>query len=391
LLGWAAGEGRYKKWSPKAFEMFHTGKVRFSNALPLTPDFRAAYPMPQLLMERKHARGGIGGGKLAPHQVRVGRPANPNESERDEQYETLGRAGFVTPGGNVVQVNSGNRLRTAIREGRAAQGQLFGYVHLEPVHSATKTEPVRYAATIEADAGVLTDHEWRDLCDAFADKWIRLGQASGTYYGGNYHCVLKHDTNAKLWPDGNVTRGDTRVRVWALSDLALMDDFGAPCFAPAPKMFGLPEADQAGTAATFDGSDSAISTRRYSPWNRALDRGGKGNGSRDVERQVIAAGSVVTFNYREGIGMAGGPNIVGLWREAGLGRIWANPTLLRRQPGEVLRDENLQGSQPVWTGDLPNPSEPDIATIEIERDPLVQWLNAISGTPVAKAPEGIHP
>jgi hypothetical protein len=231
-------------------------------------------------MQKKHARDGRtpDGKRLNFSGLTIGRRENErNEKGRRVQREAL-KGFFITRTGEVVQPIVGSRLRTATRDGRAAEGQLFGYAHIE-----SDTQP-RYVATIEADD--ILDPDWDLLCSAFDDnKTLRLGRASATFYGGAYECEVRRKDIPEIWPTVALPTHATRVRVWALSDLALADTFGAPCFVPTTKMFGLPDGGE------FCGSDSAISVRRYCPWNRKLM-------SRDIERQVIDAGSVITFTYK---------------------------------------------------------------------------------------------
>jgi hypothetical protein len=107
------------------------------------------------------------------------------------------------------------------------------------------------------------------------------------------------------------------VRVWLLSDLAVVDDWGSPCLSPAPEYLGLPEGGE------LVGTQSVAETRRYAPWNGALN-------VRDVERQVIAAGSVLSYRYRKPIPADRRmPRTAGLFQEQGLGRLWVDPALLR--------------------------------------------------------------
>src|ERR1700722_7394818 len=165
LLGWAANAG-YDKFGD-SFTIFHSGRVRFSNALPLTEHGIPAYPMPQLLMEPKHSRGGIEKSRLVPGEVRLGRPKkqdpkSPSNGKAREapQFEPLAKSKFVTAAGRVLEPALGGRLRTAVWEGRAAEGQLFGYQHIEPARrieradSEQKPEPLRFAATLEAEDDV---------------------------------------------------------------------------------------------------------------------------------------------------------------------------------------------------------------------------------------------
>jgi hypothetical protein len=320
LLGWAARG--YEGWLDrgKAEAIFHSGLVRFSDALPLTADGAPAYPVAQLLVTLKHRPS---------NEVRVVRgPA----SDEKIQYEAI-KGKFVTRDCRFLKPEFGSRLRTATSGGRAELGKLFGFRHVEP-------QALRFAATVEADDGVLDDVEWAALLGAFDGRTLHLGRGANSAYGGAYQCKVSND--AGLWPTpGALGENDKFIRVWALSDFALVDEYGSPASAPSALSLGL----EAGWR--FCLRESVVSLRRYAPWNRKLS-------GRDVERQVVAAGSVFTFQREAGATIPKRMNsIVGFAREAGLGRVWPAPPMLQVNCGEMWKSESAIAVAPV----LPNVDE----------------------------------
>lgn len=313
LLGWAAG--RYGEFDDP-FAMFHGG-VRFGAAVPVGPDGAACAPMPKLLMAPKRARArGIGEDGRIDDTVRIGHPKPKNDGEGPVQYTGIDKAPFVTPTGYAVSPARGQRLRTATEKGRAAAGQLFGYEHL------AADDRREFVAMLEREGDSVSGDDWARLIGAFAGRTLRLGRARGTSYGGEYLCEAEPDTEA---PE-TVPRGAKRLRVLAMSDLALADEYGAPCVEPDRGMFGLPPA-------RFVGADSALSLRRWAPWNAKLQ-------ARDVERQVIEAGSVLTFALDAALDEElPARAAVGLWREAGLGQIWIAPPFLAGESGAAPQFE----------------------------------------------------
>ena len=313
LLGWAAATSGYDNFFDP-FQVFHSGAVRFGNATPLGPDHTVCVPMPKLFMAPKHDAGGSEAQGRVGDKVRIGRPvASPQttaaggQPEARVQYEHAPAAPFVvTPTGCVVRPARGQRLRTATRQGRAAEGRLFGYEHL-----SGEGRPV-FVATLERDDDVSNEDWWR-LLEAFEGRTARLGRARGTSYGGEFLCrVASASGDPEPIPKG--TEG--LLRVLALSDLALVDDFGVPSAEPEHKMLGLPPA-------RLVGGDSVMSLRRHAPWNGKLR-------ARDMERQTIEAGSVLSFELEEPLAEAlPAKAAVGLWREAGFGQIWISPPFLR--------------------------------------------------------------
>lgn len=309
LLGWAARH--YDDWlgRGKAEAVFHSGRVRFSDALPLAEGGAPAYPVAQILMAPKHQSAEKE--RLSPSVV-VGRDPGRDDAIQYEARKDV----FVTRAGALVDPTRGGRLRTATDEGRAAKGQLFGFQHLEPERS--------WAATVEADDGVLDDEDWARLLAAFGKGKLHLGRGANTAYGGGYACAVDEDESraAALWPVGAVSPKERFVRVWALSDLALLDRFGAPALAPTPAQLGLGRDDEW----RFVPGESAVSQRRYAPWNGHLR-------CRDVERQTVAAGSVFAFRRVKSGGVSEPIGLVGLSREVGLGRVWIAPSMLQVEAG----------------------------------------------------------
>jgi hypothetical protein len=344
LLGWAARS--YETFNEAdRFTVFHSGAVRFSNAMPITDDGKVAFPAPRLLTEHKHARGGIFADNLVLGALRVGR--KPRD---DDQWESINRDLFVTGDGEVVDPDLAGRLRTATLGGAAAEGQLFGYQLISP------TKSPRYAATLEADD--LSDEAWSYLIDTFKRPIVSLGRASNTAHGGGYVCEV-NEGGLDIWPHGAIAAGTSRVRVWVLSDLALVNDHGGPCFQPAPEEVGLPPGGR------LDGVDSAIGLRRYAPWNGKLR-------CRDLERQVIAAGSVLTYVYDTPLpGIVLNPGPFGLWRETGLGRVWVAPPLLAGDPGDAPASGQALALAPRLS-----PAEPhrDAEDVTVNHGELLQWL-----------------
>ena len=363
LLGWAAGGGRYAGFANQ-FAVFHAGQVRFSNALPVTRSGCVAWPVPQILTEPKNGPRAVpdmkdGAGRLDPGVVTVGfAPDDRDAQGRKVQRETLKRI-FVTSAGEVLSPRTGSRLRTAIDNGHAAEGQLFGYTHLDPADAP------RYVATIEADDGAISDDDWKKLLAAFQGQRLRLGRAAGTSYGGAYGCEVRESVaSAEVWPVGAIAAGAKRVRVWALSDLALVDADGAPCFLPTAAMFGLP------AGGLHDSGDSAMGVRRYAPWNGHLRR-------RDLERQVIEAGSVFTFTYDPPLAAMPQPRTtVGQFQEAGLGRILVAPVLLDGPDGQ-----RYPGQPPAFAA-APEPILAPVAPLAAappgpRRAVVLQWIDAM--------------
>jgi CRISPR-associated protein Csx10 len=305
LLGWAAGR-LYRNAAIDAYTFFHSGKVRFGNGFPLTESGKVAFPIPQVLRERKQKRNGVENGKLAPAELRI----QPAEFDDGAQAEVLKKL-HVTADGEVIKRHTGYRMKTAIKDGRSAEAQLFGYENLQAGR--------KFLASVEADDDVPED-AFNAMLRQFDNKTLNLGRSRRAEYGGEIHCRVERSSGAETLP-GPSGGASSRLTLWLLSDLALDDENGAPSLAPSSRLLGLPDG-------RFCERRSVISVRRYAPFNGYLRRS-------ELERSVIAAGSVLCYELGSPFApaasdFAGG---FGLYREAGLGRAWINPPMLEgREP-----------------------------------------------------------
>lgn len=360
LLGFAAAGGRYAAFAKKglAFTIFHSGKVRFSNALPLTSAGHVGYPLPRVLKRPKQPLPESDKDGALPSDTRVGDPDRTN-GEPYVQHETL-KAGYMTLNGLTVEIRTSFRQRTAIENGRAKTGALFGFRHIEAAPN------LRYVVTIEADHGVLTDADWNELIAPFRAAMqapMDLGRYANNGYGGGYCCTVLDDA-ANPWPHVEPAIAaiglHKLVFVWALSDLALTTKHGMPDFAPSAEALGL----------GFDGSPdsrwSSVTTRRYALWNAHLK-------VRDVERQVIAAGSVLAYDAT-GVDTATikSPAIVGTGRACGLGRVFVTPPVLASANPRFQEPAVIHIAAPETGGAESNPSTSPEATTD-----LAKWAKSL--------------
>ncbi len=332
LLGVAANQFYSDLNRRDAYTLFHSGKLRFSDAMPWDGGL-LGWPVPLCWHYEK-----LGGYKEIEQNItrlKADRLVNRlhDSDEQQKQIKQL-RGGYVHADGRYSQPARELRLKTAIapETGRAAEAQLFGYDAL--------LRGQRFMAFIEADDD-MDQEQFDQIVDALTGERF-LGRSRSAEYG---RCrITKVDQAPPVFGESNGV-----IILWLLSDLALADAFGQPKTEPAPEDFAL-------EGCQIDWSRTFLRTRRYSPWNSAR-RG------YDSERLVIEAGSVIT--------LSGKPDHAdalqrlhekgaGLYREAGLGRIWVNPPLLataRPQFDELSLYARADGE-----------------VKEPANDPLIQWL-----------------
>jgi CRISPR-associated protein Csx10 len=307
LLG-ASAALLYTTLGPDAFDVYHAGKVRFGNALPVTEEGEAAFPVP---LAWHHAKGvsvaDQSTGSIDTAAVFNFAHQSPGFPQ-DQQPKQL-RVGFITGDARLLAVHHGFRLKTAIdrKRGAAAESQLFGY---ESIRAGT-----RFAARVDFDDDISSEITTQVI--ATLTGVLRIGRSRGAQYGR----VLCEKQEPIGEPVSSPARGRL-LTVWLLSDLVVVDPLlGQPTFAPRPEWLGLP-------AGRLLARGCFMQTRRYSPYH-SIRR------AYDIERQAIRQGSVLTFELDQDLDPDSWESVVadarrglGLYREQGLGQVWLNPPLL---------------------------------------------------------------
>ncbi|RMG53947.1 MAG: hypothetical protein D6717_10330, partial [Gammaproteobacteria bacterium] len=300
FLGAVAGR-LYPKLGEHAWTVFHSGQVRFANALPVDYQGRIGLPMPLCFYEPKY-----------PGEEADKTPTNRARSDWDRPglQPKQCREGYLLEDGGVYHPPRGFRLKTAIDRGkgyRARDGQLFGYQYLE--------QGSRWWLHIDADDQV-ADALLEQVAEALTADPVYIGRSRSAEFGR----VAIEPVAAPAWPhsphDGQL------LLLYCLSDIALRDaGTGMPALQPTAAAYGLP-------AGRFVAGRSHLRFRSYAPFNAH-------RGAHDLERQVICAGSVLVFEPNAPLSQEELTTLaeklrqgVGDYRTDGLGQIWLNPPFL---------------------------------------------------------------
>ncbi|MBF0422020.1 MAG: hypothetical protein HQL73_03415 [Magnetococcales bacterium] len=339
----AAAKKLYDGLKEKAFAVFHSGQVRFGDGLPLAPDGQPALPMPLCLYEKKYS------GNSLDHSDRLNGAAIRNawaDASDLDQYKQL-RHGFLTLAGHWLRPRQSVTMKTAIdpETGRAFTGRLFGY------HGLTAGQS--FWSGLEADESI--DPELFEQVAKSLEGRLRLGNSRNAEFGSIQATRMKGLTKG-LFSHGEVL-GKTRLTLWLLGDLLALDPHGMPTLTPLPQWLGLP-IGQIRTEKCF------LRHHVYAPFN------GKRR-HQDPERSCIKAGSILHFELDLPMEVSHQHLLdrgLGVHREAGLGRVLANPPLLL--PSSL----DFQKTSPLLT--VPTTRErPETGT-----HPLVGWLrNRVHG------------
>lgn len=318
ILGLSAGKLYTQLSADDAFIVFHSGKVRFLNALPVIND-EVALPVPMSLHNFKGESYEKDGQLLNKQIFDV---SKISEIELDNRQPVQLRSFYVSSFGQKITPTKEQTLKAAIdkNQNRAAQGQLFGYEAL----SAGQT----FGFSIQADD---------DVDDALIQKVIdslqgvaHLGRSRSSQFGKVK--ISKINT-----PSQNSPKQDSILTLWLTSDMCL-HDHGQATLLVKPEFLGLPK----GTI--WLSGQSFVRTRRYSSFNNYRKH-------YDKERQVITQGSVLRFELPQGVDFNAicqklGQG-VGLYTEQGLGQVIINPSILQDvypiwQNKEVRKVQKLQ-------------------------------------------------
>lgn len=298
LLGHAASRLYPTLDTTLAWQVFHSGSVRFGDALPVAADASTGWPMPLCWHVDKGNQASTDG-VLQAHHIRDLGHASPDPERQPAQL----RNHHVTQNGQLLAARRQQTLKTAIdpQRGMAADGQLFGY--------ETLSAGQRFRSTLTADDN-LPEAVWQQLLDSLSGT-ARLGRSRSAQFGQAR--LQARNTATGTTPDC----AGLQLTLWLLSDLALEAE-GQPCLQPHPHLLGLPAGTQWLAARSF------LRQRRYSPYNGWRRH-------HDPERQVISRGSVLRFQLPHALATEARQALaegLGLYQEAGLGQVWVNPPLL---------------------------------------------------------------
>jgi hypothetical protein len=304
LLGAVAME--YAKYGSNAFTVFHSGKVRFGNAYPLSDEGEPALPIPLAwhVSKGQDLEGSVTGVRNLIHATDSDFAKWDAAGEQQKQV----RSGYFTSKGDKIDPQRNYRVKTAIdrtKHGMADEAQLFGYQSLD---AGTRCW---FAVDFDTD---LPESLVMDVADALCG-FLRIGHSRSAEYG-RIEVGKAESTNILKAAPGK------DLLLYCASDLSLADAVtGAPCLIPTPAMFGIGQAD-------FAPARSYLRIRSYSPFNGTRRRF-------DLQRQVIVKGSVLVFERETSFDASELDSVqkqvdpgVGLYRQDGLGQMLVNPPFL---------------------------------------------------------------
>lgn len=316
------------KGTNKAFDIFHSGKVRFGNALPLVNN-QPSYPIPfSFYYGKGKDKNTIKNGVKTPLEF-----ADGVQPKQHRQGYINTKCEFFTP-------IKHSHLRTAIDRDKAIakEAALFGYQSLNA--------GLQLQAHIDAD-----NQEDLVLIEDYLQTF-KIGRSRSAHYG------RVEVSKTEIEEIGTVTPTEKHLGqliLWLSSDLIVYNQDGQPTLTPTLEDLGL------GKHKPINSEKSFIRTRKYATYN------GKRR-SYDLEKQVIMQGSVLVYDEVEDIDTAKLHQGLGAYTEAGYGQVVPFEQSLINNEDLTLtpstnKTQDLQSSESALS-DLP--TLPDL--------PLLQFL-----------------
>ena len=302
LLGLAATRLYNRLSAEDAFMLFHSGKVRFLDALP-SQNGEMAYPVPFALHHYKGESYSVNQQMLNDTVFNLASNFATDKTKQPVQLRNF----YLTASGRRITPQKEQTLKTAIdaSQNRAAKAQLFGYEAL------SAGQKFRFAVQADNDVG---DALWQELLNSLTGL-AHLGRSRSAQFGKVKICQLP---TAEM--PSQDSQNDTLL-LWLVSDMQLQQQ-GQATLLPEPKCLGLPE----GTIWKKD--KSFIRHRRYSMFNAYRKH-------YDKEKQVICRGSVLSYQLPASMTAQDKQQLfkklqagIGLGCECGLGQVLINPTVL---------------------------------------------------------------
>lgn len=332
-----------------SLEVFHSGKVRFTNAYPnINGDQTLPIPM-CFHYDKLGKKTDVRNYLIKQYSVK-----NDGKTVQGKQH----RNGFIgNPSSPIWHTPEKTlQMKTAIDEkkGSAATGQLFGYQMIK--------EGTSFTAQIECDNEETANRIFAELSK---QKQLYIGRSKTAQFGRVSLSVSEPQAKPPSDPPTVTINNVEFLVLWLNSDLAVYNEYGTPNLSPSLQDLGLKSNGE------LESSISFIRTRQFAPYNSHRR-------SYDLERQVLTKGSMLTYKLSEKFDvqdmntMARG---LGCFTETGLGQVVLSKELSMLKLGDIEfnKVEKLP-SHPT----APKPNSDLIAYLETKHKQLQQKQKAFT-------------
>lgn len=316
FLGIAARH--YDDFGNDAFEVFHSGKVRFGDAHPAA-DQKRSVKVPAVMYYPKL--------KSPSQQCFISYAHKPGSGEQMKQCRN-GFYVFSDSTGTLVNQPKTFALKSAYDRNarRSANGMIFGYESL--------AKGLEFYFTVEVDNDSLADKIAGCLTG------IRhIGRSRTAQYG---LIRIEQEDFRDNYTSSSVNDGF--ITVYADGRLIFLDNNGNPTYRISARQLGI-------SGGSIDWSRTRIRTFRYSPWNSKRQ-------CFDSERICVEKGSV--FVVTGGEMPDKGSGYVGSYCNEGFGKVLYSPSFLDTKGSDGEAAYRLDGKRktepkaiPITRGDIP--------------------------------------
>lgn len=255
---------KYESFGEKAFEIFHSGQVRFSDAHPSLGSKRS-WKIPYSWFDKK-LDSAIKSNSIDAKKVFIYHKMKENQKEQiktEDQLKQM-RKGFFTDNGEICQAEHSFSMKSGydLEKRRARDAQIYGYDALR--------KGTEWIFSIECDNPGILDNIAEKVCGNH-----RIGRSRSCQYGQ----VKIEKMDAVKDCKTTDTIMENQITLYAESCLAFLDQYGQPTWDIIPENLMLPQ------GAKIHWQSSQIRTKVFAPWNRSMKM-------RDKDRVCIDKGSV---------------------------------------------------------------------------------------------------
>jgi hypothetical protein len=298
FLGMVAGNIYNSPQAEKAYDLLHSGKVKFGDAT-ISKDGSPTFTVPfSFFMDKLDKE--IGKDPIYLHHL-IEKDNRPKKSdgETTAQLKQM-RGGYILSDKQIVkEIDKNHSLKSAQnRETRASKdGAMFGFEAIE------KGQIFVFSIDFEKEVDV-------EIIEKELIGIKRLGKSKNAEFG---QVEIKKIENITIEES---FESEDYLLVYAQSNLYFTDNFGQATLQPKVTDLGF-------TSGEINWDKSQVRSFSYSPWNSTRN-------TSSMQRHCIAKGSV--FYVEATDKLENSSNFVGGFQAEGLGKVLYNPFFLK--PGE---------------------------------------------------------
>lgn len=312
FLGIAAGKLYNEQNEQKTLDIFHNGKVKFSDATLMLND----EPLLKVPFSWYHEKGESLLSKLYIHHLISG-VEHENLREQKVQLKQARNGYFSLTQNKFITIDQDFSLKSAhdAENRKSKDGQMFGYFSLKKGST--------WAFSVVDENGIYSD-EIKSVIQGIH----RIGRSRSAEYGLVEITFLREDTLSSE----NEFSGE--IAIYAQSNLCFYNEqYG--------QSYALPTARQlVGTEnATVLWDKCQVRSRSYKTWNRHRN-------NKDADRIIIVRGSVFVVKLSAGVNSVFFENGIGAHKNEGFGVVLVNPPFLLSENSQL--SANLVKTKPDY-------------------------------------------